>query len=191
MQTPKRGLSSFDDINVPSSLDVLLFFCAVWFADFPSRDKKARALRTVGAQKGRIIERIIQTILKALSVLSLLGKLQALSKVAAPYIIFNLDVVQLRALSLHLDGLALINQEISLADVTSPRLVPYGVGPEAFGKTSGQDAAFRYISYELFNKRHKAIGNYSIRPRVKMECAEQYRHTYQRQVPPDIIWILA
>lgn len=66
--------------------------------------------------------------------------------------------MRFRALSLRLQ-LAIIALSCSLADVTAPLTALGIVDPEAYGGTSGQITAFKYISYEFFNTLYEATGD--------------------------------
>lgn len=129
------------------------------FVDSNLQDKKVRALCTMGAQTEKTIGIVIQKIVKVFSALCRVGKHRPFSKVIAPHIIFNREIVRFGVLSPCVNGFAPIEQRKFLADVTTPRPGPDGVDLKLCARKSGHDTAFRYISYELFNTLHESIGN--------------------------------
>lgn len=59
---------------------------------------------------------------------------------------FDRKLVLLTVLSLIVNGFAPIWQRKSLQDVTDPYLGPDGVDPDVYGRTSGQESTFCYMT---------------------------------------------
>lgn len=98
-------------------------------------------------------------IVKSFHALCRVSKLPSLSNKIGPYIIFDRQLIGFTVLALRRNGFAPIMYCKSLEDATVPLSCPDEVYPEAYGRTGGQDTAFRYIIYVLFDMMHDAVGN--------------------------------
>lgn len=97
--------------------------------------------------------------MKAFSALHPVDRLLPLSKVIAPYIMFDRQFVRFTVMSLRVDVFAPITRSRLLKDVIGSLSDPDGIGPEAYCKASRQDSSFCYITYPLSDLLHVIIGN--------------------------------
>lgn len=137
VQTFPRAMSSFDDIDVPGTLEVLLSFYVVFSIDFLVQEKKVRALAYQGCSDRDDNRDHYPKILKAFSSFCRVGDLWPFSKGIVPYIIFSRELMQFRVLSLRVDWFAPIEQNNSIANETPSQPGPSAVGSVAYGRTNG------------------------------------------------------
>lgn len=133
MQTFRRRLSFSDELEVPSTLEVLLFFYRLSIYKSLVRHKNMTALHDAATSTGTLIRIVSQMVLKDFSALCCLSQLSPLSKVIVPYTIFDQQLVRRTVVSLRMNFFAPITQGKSLEDVIGALFRANRIDSEAHG----------------------------------------------------------
>lgn len=115
---------------------MLLFIHPLSFFASLLRQKKVRALRNAGVQRGTKICIVYRMIVKACSALCSKAQVGPLFKVMVLYFIFEEDAERFKVRSLRVNSFATIMQSKSSQKYSKPLSSPNGVEPEAYGKIS-------------------------------------------------------
>lgn len=158
VQTSQSRLSSSEELKLPITLEVRLFFHGLSFVKCIVRQKIVRALLNATVQSKTTIETVIQMILKASSALYRVARLTSLSKVIAPCIKINRHLVWYIVLYLRVNGFAPIAQSKALEYVTDPSPFWRGKIRTLIGEqVNKKGIPLRHET--LFHILHEAIGN--------------------------------
>lgn len=137
VQTSHRELCSSTEIEVPHTLKALLLFQALSFDGCLPRQKRVKALHIVCGPTGITIRIITQRIVMAFSAICFLVGLRPLSKVIAPYVLFDEESLRLSVQWFCVNLFAPIMWSKSLAQVNGPLSDLDGEEPKAYDNTSG------------------------------------------------------
>lgn len=159
VQTSQSCMSSFDVFEGRSILEIPLLINGLSFVEFPVQQKSVRALIYAAAKPGATIGILNQMTVKAFNELRSVTRLPSLSGGIALYTIFDQKLVSHTEFSSCVDGPDPITQSRSFEDFTCHLSTPHGVDLESYSRTSGQESAFRHITYSLFEMLHQEVGN--------------------------------